>query len=149
MAKRKRNARRASAPRKPKETKRPLGVSIISILGFVGALVLIAIGIALLVFAELGEALLMSMFPFFGVILKIAIGVVGGIMILLGVLTLVISYGLWKMKKWAWIIGMVLLGIGVLRDLGSLVVSPLSSTVGIAVNAIILYYLWTNRELFK
>jgi uncharacterized membrane protein (DUF2068 family) len=148
-----RHVRYASRRGVPGDGKRPLGIAVISVLGFIAAISLICSGVFVLLFAEFGanfiKGAMDNLIPMFGMFLTVIVGAIGVILVILGVLTALISYGLWKMKRWGWIVGMIMLGIGVLTDLGSAVVSPVPSTISIVVEGVILYYLWTNRELFK
>lgn len=115
---------------------RPLGVSIIAILGFIGAIILILIGVFLMVVGGIGVSIL-GLFGFLGLMA----GFFGAILIMIGLIEFVISYGLWKMKKWAWIIGIILNLVGVMA-------SPISSIIGIIISGLILFYLWTKKNLF-
>jgi len=62
----------------------------------------------------------------------------GGIFfVVYGLVALAVSYGLWVGKSWAWWIYLILMILGVVLSLPAL---P-ESIVGIAINAIIIYYL--------
>ena len=70
----------------------------------------------------------------------------GAISLALGVAYLVMAFGLWKGKGWAWTISTIVLFIGIVIDMISLprrsVGDIVSSIVSIAINAVILYYLF-------
>jgi len=91
---------------------RPTGVTIISVLGFIGA--------GLLVFAALGMflggAILSSMAarPGMGAIMGIGGAVVGVVFLGIAALYLVLSIGLWKLQNWARILSIVLLIVSVI-----------------------------------
>jgi uncharacterized membrane protein (DUF2068 family) len=59
--------------------------------------------------------------------------------------SLVVAYGLFKGKSWAWFVAVVLSTIGIIVNVISLVTGNMSAItgvlVGIAINAIVLYYL--------
>ena len=71
--------------------------------------------------------------------------VLGAILIPLGIASLVVAYGLFKGKSWAWLVAVVLSIIGIVVNVISLVTANMGAItgalVGIAINAIVLYYL--------
>lgn len=98
---------------------RPLGVSAICILGWIGA------GFwALAVFAGLGAVLVV-------------------VLLALGVVNFVVLFWLWKMQKKGWTWTMVIEIISLVLSLLQF------SLVGIVIPAIVVIYLWTKKGLFK
>jgi uncharacterized membrane protein (DUF2068 family) len=71
--------------------------------------------------------------------------VLGAVLIPLGVASLVVAYGLFKAKSWAWSVAVVLSIIGIVVNVISLVTANMGAITGalvdIAINAIVLYYL--------
>jgi uncharacterized membrane protein (DUF2068 family) len=71
--------------------------------------------------------------------------VLGALLTPLGVASLVVVYGLFKGKTWAWFVAVVLSIIGLVVNVISLVTANMGAItgelVGIAINAIVLYYL--------
>ena len=71
--------------------------------------------------------------------------VLGAVLIPLGIASLVVAYGLFKAKSWAWFVAVVLSIIGLVVNVVSLITTNMgaitSALVGIAINAIVLYYL--------
>ena len=71
--------------------------------------------------------------------------VFGALLIPLGIATLVVAYGLFKGKSWSSAVAVVLSTIGLAINVISLVTSNMGgitgALVGIAINAIVLYYL--------
>jgi uncharacterized membrane protein (DUF2068 family) len=69
----------------------------------------------------------------------------GATLIPLGIASLAVAYGLFKAKRWAWSIAIVLSGILLAINVISLVTGNMSAiisnVVGIAINGIVLYYL--------
>lgn len=67
---------------------------------------------------------------------------VGSVLLILGATSLIIAYGLFKAKKWAWTINVALsigtIAIGVL----SMVTGNIGSIASIAISGVILYYLY-------
>jgi uncharacterized membrane protein (DUF2068 family) len=80
--------------------------------------------------------------------------VLGAVLIPLGIASVVVAYGLFKGKSWAWFVAIVLSIIGLAVNVISLVTSNMGAMagalVGIAINAIVLYYLSRRnvREYF-
>jgi hypothetical protein len=70
---------------------------------------------------------------------------IGGVLIPLGIASLVVAYGLLKAKGWAWSIAVVLSAILFAINVISLITGSMSAitsaVVGMAINAIVLYYL--------
>ena len=71
--------------------------------------------------------------------------VLGALLIPLGIASLVVAYGLFKGKRWAWFVAVVLSIIGLVVNIISLVTSNMGAIagalIGIAIDAIVLYYL--------
>jgi uncharacterized membrane protein (DUF2068 family) len=69
----------------------------------------------------------------------------GAILIPLGIASLAVAYGLFKAKRWAWSIAVVLSAILFAINVISLVTGNMSAitgaVIGMAINAIVLYYL--------
>jgi len=118
---------------------RPLGVTVICVLGWIGAIFTILAGLALLGVAAVGGTVLsttLGMLAGYGVVL-------GALFVVLGIANLVVLYWLWQMKKQGWKWTMIL-------EIISLVMSLVQiSIVGIAIPAIVVIYLWMNKKLFK
>ena len=71
--------------------------------------------------------------------------VLGALLIPLGIASLIVAYGLFKAKRWAWHVAVVLSIIGLVVNVISLVTSNMGAIagalVGIAFEGIVLYYL--------
>jgi magnesium-transporting ATPase (P-type) len=144
---------------------RPIGVTIIAILTIIGGILLLLSGIALVVFGALfsgnpvGNATFTSPSSnggaqFFGIIFA----AIGGVLLIIGIGYLIMSYGLFKGKGWAWTITIILTIIGIAiqivsTSIGSLFTASLNSAndvssgiigsiIGIAINIAVLYYLY-------
>ncbi len=119
-------------------SERPLGVTIISVLGYIGAILMALVGIAMIGFGGGIAGSLGVIGAMFG-----GIGIVAGVMLLaMSVIAYVVSRGLWNLKKWAWTVTMILEGLSLLGSLMSM------NIVGIIIPAIIVYYLYTKKEIF-
>ncbi len=110
---------------------RPFGVTIIAILIIIAGVVSLLIGIGSVAIG-----------PLIGLVFVVT----GAISLALGVAYLVMAFGLWKGKGWAWTISTIVLFIGIVIDMISLprrsAGDIVSSIVSIAINAVILYYLF-------
>ena len=63
-------------------------------------------------------------------------------LVALGIAYLVMAYGLWRGKRWAWTITMVLSFIGIALGAVSIVTGNIAAIFNLVINAIILYYLY-------
>jgi uncharacterized membrane protein (DUF2068 family) len=64
------------------------------------------------------------------------------ILIPLGIANLVVAYGLWKGKRWAWTITLVLSFIGIALGLASIATGTIIAIWPVIINAIVIYYLY-------
>lgn len=132
-------------------TKRPTGVTIIGILSIIGGLVMLIGGISLVTLAAVLPILPMSddqinsqlatagMSP---AMLSMVSSATGGLLLILGIASLVVAYGLFKAKKWAWSISVVLSIISIAMGIVSIVTGNFGSIASIAISGVILYYLY-------
>ena len=158
------------------QMKRPIGVTIISILTIIGGVLLTFGGISLLAFGAFFTAVpidvllseemqqqqdlqnaaeLQALARFLG-----GVGIaIGAIVLAVGVGYLIVSYGLLKGKGWAWTIAVILTIIAIavqivsgitaskfnasfIEDTNTFVTGIIAQIVGIAINGVILYYLY-------
>ena len=63
-------------------------------------------------------------------------------LVVLGIAYLVMAYGLWRGKRWAWTITMVLSFIGIALGAVSIVTGNIAAIFNLIINAIVLYYLY-------
>ena len=149
---------------------RPLGVTIIAILTIIGGILLLLSGVSLLVIGTLisvspsgtisaNTTYSHSVAQLFGIISA----AIGSVLLVIGIGYIVMFYGLLKAKRWAWAITIILLLIGIAVQIistttGSVINASLSSTtatssnsvisgiagslIGIAINVVIIYYLY-------
>jgi len=143
---------------------RPTGVTIIAILTIISGILLLLSGITLVALGALfsGNSTSTSsqaVAQFFGVI-SVA---VGGVLLPIGIGYIVMFYGLLKGKGWAWTITIILLFIGIAIQILStsvITASSLENTknvisgivgsvtfplIGLAINIVILYYLYRRH----
>lgn len=103
----------------------PLGVKILAAYSTLVAVILLLGG-------------LVGALTFFGIGGSLAAGY-GAVF---AVLYLIYAFGMWRMERWAWFLGMILWGFSLVSSLLSL------SLLKCIIPAIILYYLWVNQKLF-
>lgn len=97
---------------------RPLGVSIVAILTAIGGVVFLTSGSVLLI---------------------IGIGI---IFLAIGIAFLVVAYGLWRGKRWAWTVTLILSVIGIILAIASLAVGNMGAIVSIIIHGVVIYYLY-------
>jgi uncharacterized membrane protein HdeD (DUF308 family) len=97
---------------------RPLGVTIIAILTAIGGIIFLLSGIVSLIIG------------------------IGFLLLALGIAYLVMAYGLWNGRGWAWTITLILTVIGIIVGIGSLVTGNGGAVIGIIIQAIVIYYLY-------
>lgn len=102
-------------------TERPLGVTILAILQILGGLMMLVLG-ALATLAGL---------------LFILFAIVGVAMVILGFLGLIVGFGLWGLKSWAWTWAMIVNILTIILGLFDLA----SNFVSIVISLIIVIYL--------
>lgn len=151
--------------------RRPLGVTIIAILAIIAGILLIFGGLSFLIFGALFTAVtvedlqqqfqlqnaanMQSLIQFFG-----SVGIViGAIVLAVGAGYLVVSYGLLKGKGWARIVAVIVTVVAIVIQVISVISSSMLSQsltgdldalasgmtahmIGIAINGVILYYLY-------
>ncbi len=114
------------------ERSRPIGVSVIAVLYVLGGIVGIFFGLA------------------GGVVLSDVYGadvstIVAGIFIAAGIAAFAIAYGLWKLKEWALWSAIILSALSIA---GSVMSFMSTSIISIIISAIMIIYLFSNREAF-
>jgi uncharacterized membrane protein (DUF2068 family) len=110
---------------------RPLGLTILSILYLLAALgaILLAFAVSTVLSAMLSESM------------GLVTGFASVILIIAGIVSLIIAYGLWTGRKWGWWIAIIFAVLAVLGNLVSLVSGHIGAIVAIIIEAIIIYYL--------
>ena len=115
---------------------RPMGITILAVLaaiggvfGLLGSLAFLAIGGLA---ATAGAGVLGGMGMVFGLLLAA-----------LAIVELAFAYGAWTLKPWAWMLGIVAQGISIAIALVDGATGGTINFVGIAISAVIIYYLMT------
>ena len=113
---------------------RPLGVTILAVLAAIGGVLGILAG---LVLVGLSSAAADLALPLSGLV-----SVLGLATLVLSILDLVLAYGLWGLKPWAWMLGIVLEIVGIILNILEFRSATASSTViSIVIAGLIIYYL--------
>ena len=146
------------------ETNRPLGVTIIAILRIIGGIILLLGGIGLVTIAPFVGQLNVNTtsstidssvpvtpngagidvsnnntsFLFFAAF----IGVIGSILIVLGIASFVVAWGLLKGKGWAWTVTIIITIISLVFNALSIISGNIGAIVGIIIDGVIIYYLY-------
>jgi hypothetical protein len=117
-------------------TERPFGVVILVILEVLGALGLLGIG-GLLV-AGGGFFAMLGTIPGLEFIAGLIVAV-GAILLLLGIISLIVAWGLWTGQGWAWTLAIVLTIISLIISIPGALAGV--GVIGLIIDIIILYYL--------
>jgi len=124
---------------------RPLGITILAILGIIGGVLGLLGGCG----AIAGGALVGALGAQAGVG---AVAAGGGLLGLLGIVALAMAVGwiafgigAWTLKPWAWMLGLILVGVSIVVALVTVLTSGDfgSQIIGLAIDAVIVYYLMT------
>ena len=117
---------------------RPLGITLLAVLHVLQAVFLFLGGIALIVLgAFIGRGL-------FGLprFLNGVVSFIGVVLIVIGLLSFGLAWGLWTGRGWAWILSLLLAALGLIVSLISLARGRFGGIVILILDAIILYYLF-------
>ena len=126
---------------------RPTGVTIIAILNIISGIIMIIGGAGLAAIGSLLPAMT-TIDPNAGGQLAVAglLGAggvaVGGILIILGIISFVVAWGLLKGRAWAWTVTLILSIISLILGIVSVVAGSFGSIINIIIAAIIIYYLY-------
>jgi len=104
---------------------RPTGVTILVILMAISGTFVILIGLLFSTYAAI-----------VGIDTGAFLGVISGVLVILGIATLVMAWGLEKGKSWAWSITRILVIISIVFDIIS------QNVIGLIIDGVILYYLY-------
>jgi hypothetical protein len=126
---------------------RPTGVTIIAILNIISGIIMLIGGVGL---AAIGSILptMTKIDPNAGGQLAVAglLGVggvaVGGILVILGIISFIVAWGLLKGRGWAWTVTLILSIISLVMGVISLVAGSFGSVANIIIAGIIMYYLY-------
>jgi hypothetical protein len=137
---------------------RPLGITLLCILGWLEALVIFFIGLALVALGVFGQSLIEGLFSSlldlpltagnaFAVLGEI-LAVIGVVLVILGVVSFWFVSWLWKMQKRGWKWTMYSQVMSIIVGMIDVVFDP-TSIIWLVFPAIIVIYLWMKKDLFK
>ena len=116
---------------------RPLGVTILAVLHVLQALLLFVGGLALFAFGLLRPRIFLRMPHLAGFL-----SVIGGVLFVIALLALLLAYGLWVGKGWAWTFSFILAIFGILFSVVILIArAGVGSVVTLILDLVIIYYL--------
>ena len=124
----------------------PVGVKVISVLFYIGAVLSVLFGLLSFVGASLFGALF-SNIPALSFIGAGSFVVLGVVMLALGVLDFFVGRGLWKGHNWARIVAVILAALGVLMQLLALLGGRISAIVFLVIYLVIGGYLLLNNDV--
>ncbi len=120
--------------------KRPFGITILSVIGFISAFIMLSFG-AILLIVGAGAANI----PYDGTGMSIigTLGAAAGIIVLVGGLIQgIISFGLWKMQKWAWYAAIGTYALSIIASLTQMEFVPA------VIGGLMVYYLYSVQKKF-
>jgi lysylphosphatidylglycerol synthetase-like protein (DUF2156 family) len=117
---------------------RPLGITLLSVLHILQAILFFLGGVALIV---LGAFIRRGLFgpPR---LLHGVVSLIGVVVVVIGLLYVGLAWGLWTGKGWAWVLSLVLAVLGLIVSLIALVRGRFGAIVVLILDVIILYYLF-------
>jgi len=136
MAKKKVKTKKASTKVSSKEM--PLGVKIISVLTYIGAVLGFLLGIMFLLGANLINDSKLA---------PAIITTIGVLFLVIGAFSFFIARGLWKGKNWARIVVIVFSALGAFSAILSLLAGDFRQLFNLAIDCLIGGYLWFNKDV--
>lgn len=115
--------------------RRPTGVTIITILEILAALVMLSVGGLALIGGGAASALGFGAVP--GLIAAL-----GAIVLLLGIVMLGVAWGLWSGKGWAWTFAVVFIILGIVVGVAHMIAGGYHGILALILQIIIAYYLF-------
>ena len=128
-----------------KKKEAPVGVKIISVLYYIGAVILVLGGLLSLIIPGLFRDL-----PFMSALAGPVFVAFGIFAMIFGVLVYFLAKGLWELKPWARIAAIVLSVLGILDGLGGIGIGVYAAGIGeIIVDIVIAVYLTFSKDVKK
>jgi hypothetical protein len=125
---------------------RPVGVSILSVLAYIGAVFTIIAGLAMLFGASAIASFISTKIPTLPANLAgLGLVLIGIIFIIFAVIDYFIGRGLWKGQNWARILVIILMALSLLGSLRHV----LTNIVGIIIDILIIWYLGFNKSVIN
>jgi len=125
--------------------KRPLGIRImVALLGIQGLLELLIGIFAIVAVVSLGRTITVHGHTITGTVVDVIGWVLGGSALIVGVITLILAFGLWTLKLWAYWTAVVIMAITLLRQVIEFIKphdSAIAIVIGMIIPILILIYL--------
>jgi lysylphosphatidylglycerol synthetase-like protein (DUF2156 family) len=121
---------------------RPFGITLLAGLHVLAAIIFFLGGIGLTV---LGTFVRRGFFGAHHHLLTGFASLIGIAVVIVGLLYLALAWGLWVGRGWAWVISVVLAGLGIIISLVSLIRGAFGTLIVLILDAVIIYYLLTPR----
>lgn len=128
------------------QQQRPMGVTILAVLAFIGGILGICGGLSGIVGASFLGGLAASVGASNATALGGMLAVYSIVALAFAVVDIIFGFGAWTLRPWAWMLGMVLSGLNVVFQLVALVAgwSTFGSVIiPIVIAGVIIYYLLT------
>jgi len=128
----------------PPPRQRPTGITVLSLLEFIGGGLAIQLGIAFIALEPYISQLLTALPP----LISLRVGFLGRVFLLAGLIGLVNGWGLWTGKGWAWWLTVILEALGLLSGLIGIARGDPTSLIGLLIlirlliAALILWYMF-------
>ena len=114
---------------------RPTGITILAVLSAIGGVFGLLASLALLGFGAVAGASGLGGFVF----------IAGLLVLVYSVLSLILAYGFWNLKPWAWQLGVAVQGLGIVQAVLQFMNNSsnvASLVIGVGIAAFILWYLF-------
>ena len=122
----------------PPPRQRPTGITVLALLEFILGGLAILLGIAFIALGPYISQLMPGLPP----LISLLVGGLGIGFLLAGLIGLVVGWGLWTGKGWAWWLTVILEALGLLSGLAGIAMGDPSSLIGLLIAALILWYMF-------
>lgn len=123
---------------------RPIGITILAILGFLEGLLLLIGGLIFIVGASFLSGIINNMGYgdiTAGNFIGLAVAIVGVFVLVAALIVLLINWGLWTGKNWARWIMIIVVALGLLSALAGIVAQRYTDVFWLIVDVLVIYYL--------
>lgn len=137
----------------------PIGVKILAILGYIFSIISLVIGIlswivSIGLIMNPAPVILPPDFPqefvdLFSNNLVPLLVTMGFVFVVLGLIGIFVSRGLWKGRNWARVLVVIFAVFGIISNIIELVTGNLSAIVSLAINLVVVWYLLVNKQAQK
>jgi lysylphosphatidylglycerol synthetase-like protein (DUF2156 family) len=122
----------------PPPRQRPTGITVLALLNFIGGGLAILLGIVFIAAGPIMAQIASGLPPIFSVL----VGALGIGFLIAGLIGLVVGWGLWTGKGWAWWLTVILEALGLLSGLAGIARGDPTSLIGLLIAALILWYMF-------